>query len=295
MSELVDKPPEVVAQKMRDTFNVCGDRWFKIAADLIEAQAAALSRPSTSEDVARLEAEVASAKAHVAAFIDRAEYADSYGVEGSGFMSCMLCQGGGAPGIRLVHNDDCPCKGVPEQYLDGWKEHQEEVSELKTCLGLAEARALAAESAAARLREALEPFASDDLCRTASGNIEGDASPVYQRDNAVLLLGDFRRARAALIGTGDGWREIESAPKDGTPVWLYRGDCDAFLGRWIAPVDFMTADELEEHNIPDAIAEEADWFFSDFVAGGRVVDGAPTHWRPLPSPPSGRETKGDAS
>lgn len=53
----------------------------------------------------------------------------------------------------------------------------------------------------ARLQEAeaiIKPFANDDFSRELSGNFEGDLSPVFQRVQAMLTLGDFRRARAFL-------------------------------------------------------------------------------------------------
>lgn len=77
------------------------------------------------------------------------------------------------------------------------------------------------------------------------------------------------------------WQPIETAPKNGTEIWLYREDCGAFLGRWIAPCEFLNEAEYEG----DQGWDECDWFFADFVRGGRVTDGAPTHWIPLPTPP----------
>jgi len=54
------------------------------------------------------------------------------------------------------------------------------------------------------LREALEPFAHPDLCETLGGNVQGDYSPVYGRNKAILRIGDFRRARARLDALGGG-------------------------------------------------------------------------------------------
>jgi len=51
-----------------------------------------------------------------------------------------------------------------------------------------------------RLREALKPFAQDDLCKQLTGNAQGDESPIFGRDKAMLYLGDFRRAKQALKG-----------------------------------------------------------------------------------------------
>jgi len=49
-----------------------------------------------------------------------------------------------------------------------------------------------------QLEKALEPFAHEDLCETTSGNVEGDNSPVFGKNNAILRLGDFRKARRLL-------------------------------------------------------------------------------------------------
>ena len=50
-----------------------------------------------------------------------------------------------------------------------------------------------------RLRTLLVPFAHRDLSALLGGNIQDDASIVYQRNNAILRLGDFRAVRAALV------------------------------------------------------------------------------------------------
>lgn len=63
----------------------------------------------------------------------------------------------------------------------------------------AELKRLRAENA--RLREALRPFTHPDLLKATGGTIQGDDSPVYGRDKAMLKLGDFRRAQRALTET----------------------------------------------------------------------------------------------
>lgn len=73
-------------------------------------------------------------------------------------------------------------------------------------------------------------------------------------------------------------RSIASAPLNGTEILVWREDAGWLLARWIAPCDFLHERELE--NIKDA--EEADWFYADFLSGGRLDGGAPTHWMPLP-------------
>ncbi len=47
----------------------------------------------------------------------------------------------------------------------------------------------------ARVREAVGPFAHPHLSRKATGNVEGDRSVVFGRDEAELTLGNFRAAR----------------------------------------------------------------------------------------------------
>lgn len=51
----------------------------------------------------------------------------------------------------------------------------------------------------AQMREAIKPFTHKDLCKPTSG-CKTDSSPVFGRDKALLLLGDFRRAADALNG-----------------------------------------------------------------------------------------------
>lgn len=60
-------------------------------------------------------------------------------------------------------------------------------------------RANTAEADNAALRAALEPFSHDDLCEQLGGNVQGENSPIFGRNRAVLVLGNFRRARAALV------------------------------------------------------------------------------------------------
>lgn len=79
------------------------------------------------------------------------------------------------------------------------------------------------------------------------------------------------------------WKPIETAPKDGTELLLWRADSGVILARWIAPCDFLTDEEIEKNHADDS--EEPDWFHADYVQGGRITDGAPTHWMPLPEPP----------
>ena len=49
---------------------------------------------------------------------------------------------------------------------------------------------------------ATKPFAHADLCKQLPGNSQGDDSPIYCRDKAVLKLGDFRKAASAVARIG---------------------------------------------------------------------------------------------
>lgn len=46
--------------------------------------------------------------------------------------------------------------------------------------------------------EALKPFTHPDLAAVLSHNVQGDDSPVFGRNHALLTIGDFKRAIAAL-------------------------------------------------------------------------------------------------
>lgn len=63
-------------------------------------------------------------KAKLALFVDRAEYGDSYGVEGSSFQCCHYCRGGGAPGISLVHEPSCPVAASDVDVEEWLSEHK---------------------------------------------------------------------------------------------------------------------------------------------------------------------------
>jgi hypothetical protein len=80
------------------------------------------------------------------------------------------------------------------------------------------------------------------------------------------------------------WQKIETAPKDGTEILGYRDDAGVILMRWTAPIYFCT--ENERRDLSDSCAHAEDWFYSDFIAGGRMEGSeVPTHWMPLPDSP----------
>ena len=79
------------------------------------------------------------------------------------------------------------------------------------------------------------------------------------------------------------WKTMESAPKDGTEIIAYRPDQGVFTCRW------STMEELVDHDINgDPIEEynenQEDWWHDRW--GWLELDCAPTHWMPLPTPPT---------
>lgn len=67
------------------------------------------------------------------------------------------------------------------------------------------------------------------------------------------------------------WKPIETAPKDGTPIWLYTacGQCEGYwkYGEWEQDAIYCTYDGT----------------------GGPAFECNPTHWMPLPPPPKDDE------
>lgn len=80
------------------------------------------------------------------------------------------------------------------------------------------------------------------------------------------------------------WQPIDTAPKDGTEILAWRDDSGTLLVRWTSLAEFLTDSELEEYD--EETTYRDDWFYADFVVGGRLeYDCVPTHWMPLPEPP----------
>ena len=94
----------------------------------------------------------------------------------------------------------------------------------------------------------------------------------------------------------EGWMPIETAPKDGTHILLHAPACEhegapvqarTTYGHWRAPSDTPCI------KYQDGFAPEPEWEdFEPFWAswdGGFTEEHPPTHWMPLPPPPTSAE------
>lgn len=72
-------------------------------------------------------------------------------------------------------------------------------------------------------------------------------------------------ARLAIAESREGWRPIETAPRDGTVIWL-ANEHSLRVGAWIS-------------------GRWADWVRAE-LGGTCDLHFTPTHWAPVPTPPS---------
>lgn len=86
------------------------------------------------------------------------------------------------------------------------------------------------------------------------------------------------------------WQPIETAPKDGSPVLLYHTMCDngyQDVGYW--DEKFHTNyDEWSEEKMEPSY--RGGWTAGAYAADEELVELFPSHWMPLPNPPTLRGT-----
>lgn len=91
---------------------------------------------------------------------------------------------------------------------------------------------------------------------------------------------------------GSDWQPIETAPKDGREILVWRDDCGILLARWTSPAEFLTDAECEQSGMTDDDLHKEDWFYADFISGGRMEGAeAPTKWMKMPEPPAASLSK----
>lgn len=82
-------------------------------------------------------------------------------------------------------------------------------------------------------------------------------------------------------------QSIGTAPTDGTEILAFREDAGWFVARYAAAVEFMTSAEIDAADATEEELHEPDWWAADFIQGCRLEDDLrPTHWMPLPAPPT---------
>lgn len=97
-----------------------------------------------------------------------------------------------------------------------------------------------------------------------------------------IELTELERAKMAEAGRQsiactNGWRPIETAPKDGTPVFVY--------GIWQGEI----SKNPQYWDVFKAVYSFDEWLVCDCDIYGAIVLG-PTHWQPLPKPPQEART-----
>lgn len=79
-----------------------------------------------------------------------------------------------------------------------------------------------------------------------------------------------------------GWRNIRTAPKDGTEVIGYRPDQGVFCFRWATAEEFVAKNEAGDP-IEDYAEDFECWWHDRW--GWLEGECAPTHWMPFPNAP----------
>ena len=87
------------------------------------------------------------------------------------------------------------------------------------------------------------------------------------------------------------WQRIETAPKDGSEVLVYRADAGVMVAQYGAMDIFGLSDREAEQIEEDHFWFESWWSNSFYGAHRMEGDEAPTHWMPLPDPPPQRSAK----
>lgn len=108
--------------------------------------------------------------------------------------------------------------------------------------------------------------------------LDTDAFILAREDTRRLLrdIAAFVEAAEAAMAAKDEWREIESAPRDGTEVLVTGQRTDGRqAGTWLRAV---------------AVWDQVDqaWWAKGaptHITQARAMRTKPTHWRPLPAPP----------
>lgn len=174
---------------------------------------------------------------------------------------------------------------VFEDGLDEAKAHMERAYQRRMAPAIVDVPAVEPEPVAWLKLVKMTPIAGDEYqALWLTDEADAKAFPVFAHPPRSALVN--AQADADVV---ERWQPIETAPRDGTEILLYREDCGVMLGRWIAPCEFLN--DAEYTVMDEESWEDPDWFGADFVAGHRITnDGEPTEWQPLPNPPALRSS-----
>jgi len=84
---------------------------------------------------------------------------------------------------------------------------------------------------------------------------------------------DVNKMVPGSTGAAEGWRDIASAPKEGSQFLTFARDKHG--------IEYMAVAQWAE---PDGMGSVSGWFWTYAIR--------PTHWRPLPAPPSALSAAG---
>lgn len=162
--------------------------------------------------------------------------------------------------------------------------------------------------------------ATEEMCRAAVIYANGNA--VYKNVKTEVLKIEesiYGEAYAAMLSaapappTGEGWRPIAEAPKDGTPVDLWMVD-ERGGGSRVVDAYYVTNREYRHVHFDNGFAEYAtvnrdgwwapnygydgvaDWcdtprWFNNHAMQQRWISKLPTHWMPIPAAPTPKDNR----
>lgn len=169
------------------------------------------------------------------------------------------------------------CKAMVEAYNDVAaleQRHREEVARLQEQLNTAH-EVFAAESDKLKdLAQALKAKQGTDGVREILQMVDAWGNGLRHMTAHESKMVKAARAALSAAATEKGWLDIETAPKDGTAIWIGSTETGHYnVGSWML-VEGPTEEWCEHSEDPD--------FDSD---------NQPDVWQPLPAPPTPKETK----